>query len=143
MSDPDEQSEFPSGPWRGYYLYASSGVRHRQELGLTFKDGVMAGEGLDGVGRFVVRGRYDAGTRTAEWVKSYPGSHDVFYHGYREGKGIWGTWFIRGQSHGGFKIWPRGTGEEEEEEERAEEQVPVAAKGPALANPPARHDRSP
>jgi hypothetical protein len=135
MPDPNEQSEFPSGPWRGYYLYASSEVRHRQELSLTFKDGVMLGEGLDGVGRFAVHGRYGIETGEAEWVKSYVGGHDVFYHGYREGKGLWGTWVIRGESHGGFKIWPQGSGEGEEEEERAEQEVP-AANEPALAGTP-------
>jgi hypothetical protein len=37
----------------------------------------------------------------------------VFYRGFREGKGIWGTWEITIQYHGGFHIWPRQAGEGE------------------------------
>lgn len=117
---------FPSGPWAGFYNYYP-GDRHRMELQLTFANGVMSGEGLDDVGRFLIRGRYDAASRECHWTKSYVGAHDVFYRGFREGKGIWGTWEITIQYHGGFHIWPRGAGEGEALAEAAAAAEPVDA----------------
>ena len=61
---------------------------------LTFANGNMTGEGNDDVGRFLIKGRYDAPTKECHWTKTYVGAHDVFYRGFREGKGIWGTWEI-------------------------------------------------
>lgn len=78
------------------------------ELELTFANGRMSGTGMDDIGPFTVRGRYDAASRECYWTKSYLGAHDVFYRGFREGKGIWGTWEITVFDHGGFHIWPRG-----------------------------------
>lgn len=111
-STPDDEL-YPSGPWVGYYLYAWSHVRNRQELTLTFRDGQLQGDGLDGVGAFLIRGAYDRVKGEVWWTKSYPGGHDVFYRGFREGKGIWGTWEIPPLGSGGFKIWPRGLGDAE------------------------------
>lgn len=99
---------FPSGPWVGFYNYRP-GDRHRMDLELSFANGQMSGTGVDDVGRFTIRGRYDAASRECHWTKSYLGAHDVFYRGFREGKGIWGTWEIGMFSHGGFHIWPKGT----------------------------------
>jgi hypothetical protein len=73
----------------------------------------MTGAGNDDVGRFTLRGRYDAANRECHWTKTYVGAHDVFYRGFREGKGIWGTWEITTLDHGGFHIWPRQAGEGE------------------------------
>jgi len=98
------------------------------ELTLTFANGVMSGDGVDDVGRFLIKGKYDAGSRECYWTKSYLGGHDVFYRGFREGKGIWGTWEIRIQYHGGFHIWPRGAGEGNTEAASAEEPVDAIAK---------------
>ena len=81
------------------------------ELQLTFSNGAMTGDGADDVGRFLIKGRYDAASRECYWTKTYLGAHDVFYRGFREGKGIWGTWEINIQYHGGFHIWPRQAGE--------------------------------
>jgi hypothetical protein len=103
---------FPSGPWTGFYNYHPGG-RHRMDLQLTFANGAISGDGSDDVGRFLVKGRYDAANRECYWTKSYLGAHDVFYRGFREGKGIWGTWEITIQHHGGFHIWPREAGEGE------------------------------
>lgn len=128
---------FPSGPWTGFYNYSKHAARHRMDLQLTFAQGRLTGEGRDDVGRFLLRGRYDAQTLECHWTKTYPGSHDVFYRGFREGKGIWGTWEIGLLSHGGFHIWPKGSGQGETEAEAtaapapAEEIVePVPAGGP-------------
>jgi hypothetical protein len=61
------------------------------------------------------------------WTKSYAGAHDVFYRGFREGKGIWGTWEISLFGHGGFYIWPVASGEAESEKEKKEDTAPVEA----------------
>ena len=119
---------FPSGPWTGFYNY-EPGDRHKMHLHLTFAGGSMSGDGNDDIGRFLIKGRYDAGTGECYWTKSYLGAHDVFYRGFREGKGIWGTWEITIQNHGGFHIWPREAGEGEAQSESAERAEPVEAIG--------------
>ena len=121
---------FPSGPWTGFYNYLP-GDRHRMDLHLAFTNGSMSGEGKDDVGRFLIKGRYDAATRECHWTKSYVGAHDVFYRGFREGKGIWGTWEITAQNHGGFQIWPKRLGAGDTEAEAAEIEKPVEAVAPA------------
>jgi hypothetical protein len=117
---------FPSGPWTGFYNYRP-GDRHRMDLQLTFANGSMSGEGADDVGRFLIKGRYDRQLRECYWTKSYVGRHDVFYRGFREGKGIWGTWEITIRDHGGFHIWPRGSGEGEQRSETVERPEPADA----------------
>ena len=120
------ESLFPSGPWTGFYNYGP-GERHRMDLQLTFADGNMSGDGVDDIGRFLLKGRYDTANRECYWTKTYPGSHDVYYRGFREGKGIWGTWEIGLLSHGGFHIWPCQAGEGEAETEKAAAAEPVDA----------------
>ena len=117
---------FPSGPWVGFYNY-QPGDRHRMDLNLQFSQGQVNGDGIDDIGRFLVRGRYDAAQRECYWTKTYLGAHDVFYRGFREGKGIWGTWEIHTQSHGGFHIWPRAAGEGDEQFEAESRSQPVDA----------------
>jgi len=97
------------------------------DLNLTFANGNLSGDGMDDVGRFLIRGRYDAASRECYWTKRYLGAHDVFYRGFREGKGIWGTWEITIHLHGGFHIWPRGSDEGEASAETAEAEEPVDA----------------
>ncbi len=80
------------------------------DLSLRFANGVMVGDGKDDVGVFSVRGRYDSANHECHWTKSYAGAHDVFYKGFREGKGIWGTWEIQVRLRGGFHIWPLSEG---------------------------------
>jgi hypothetical protein len=77
------------------------------QLHLTFANGVISGDGNDDIGRFLIKGRYDCQVSECYWTKTYVGSHDVFYRGFREGKGIWGTWEIGILNHGGFHIWPK------------------------------------
>ena len=115
---------FPSGPWTGFYNYSPKD-KHRMDLGLTFANGKMTGDGNDDVGRFTIRGQYDAQTLECSWTKSYVGAHDVFYRGFREGKGIWGTWEIPPFGRGGFHIWPKLAGEGETEASAKEEAAPV------------------
>jgi hypothetical protein len=70
----------------------------------------------------------------------------VFYRGFREGKGIWGTWEIAILSRGGFHIWPRQAGEGDERTETAVTEEPVdaiatqkIASGTARATESSRH----
>jgi len=96
----------------GFYNYRP-GDRHRMDLNLVFAGGTVTGDGNDDVGRFLIKGKYDTASRESHWTKTYPGSHDVYYRGFREGKGIWGTWQIDVRAHGGFHIWPKGDAEGE------------------------------
>jgi hypothetical protein len=104
------------------------------DLHLTFANGLLTGDGNDNIGLFRIKGKYDAASLECHWTKTYIGAHDVFYRGFREGKGIWGTWEISILAHGGFHIWPRRPGEAEEEAEREEQTEPVdaIAKGSAV-----------
>jgi hypothetical protein len=97
-------AQFPSGPWTGVYTYAPSD-KHRMDLHLDFSDGCITGDGNDDVGRFLIRGKYDASSC----------------------KGIWGTWEIMTFAHGGFHIWPKGEQEVEAESMAAEATAPVDA----------------
>ena len=117
---------FPSGPWTGFYNYRP-GDRHRMELNLAFAEGRISGDGGDDVGTFLIKGQYDSSSRECHWTKTYIGAHDVFYRGFREGKGIWGTWEIKVWNHGGFHIWPRRAGEGGDHRETAERTEPVDA----------------
>ena len=117
---------FPSGSWTGFYNYKPQD-KHRMDLDLTFTDGRMTGAGNDVVGHFVIKGQYDAQSLECWWTKTYVGAHDVFYRGFREGKGIWGTWETTVHDHGGFHIWPKRAGEVKKEAAAVAETVPVAA----------------
>ena len=119
---------FPSGPWTGFYNYSPKD-KHRMDLDLTFAAGKLNGDGNDDVGRFNIHGQYDVKLRECWWTNTYPGRHDVFYRGYREGKGIWGTWEITPHHHGGFHIWPKRAGEGGIESESSVKLEPVSAIG--------------
>jgi hypothetical protein len=104
---------FPSGPWTGFFLQPLMPGRHLMELHLTFSRGEITGEGRDWVGLFIIRGKYNVQDGKCHWTKRYLQKHDVFYQGFNEGKGIWGTWEIPAvgeftQQRGGFHIWPEG-----------------------------------
>jgi hypothetical protein len=101
-------------------------------LHLAFAGGRLTGDGSDDIGRFLIKGRYDTATRECYWTKSYVGAHEVFYRGFREGKGIWGTWEITIRDHGGFHIWPQRAGEGEQQTESRQAAEPVEAIGKEL-----------
>ncbi len=114
MNTPDsvaDEARFPSGPWTGFYLDPRHPGRHGMDVDLTFLRGKISGAGDDKVGAFVIYGRFsDDGE--CRWNKEY-GRHTVAYRGFREGKGIWGTWELSEAGRpikGGFQIWPRGHG---------------------------------
>ena len=134
---------FPSGPWTGFYNYSPKD-KHRMDLNLTFASGRLDGHGVDNVGRFTIQGSYDAKSLECAWRKTYLGAHAVSYRGFREGKGIWGTWeitqFVSGDSgKGGFHIWPVASEHGAAEETPAEEPVPTFEEGGEieLRRPPA------
>jgi hypothetical protein len=131
--DPDDEL-FPSGEWTGFYV--QYGVQWRQDLVLTFADGGVRGSGGDALGPFAIRGRYDRAALEVTWQKSYLGAHTVDYRGFREGKGIWGTWELA-PLRGGFKIWPRRAGEEVEADAASEREAAPAAPVPASPSPAA------
>ena len=106
----EQDSRFPSGPWRGFFLQPMLPGRHWMDLELTFRDGLLRGEGQDWVGPFVIAGRYETSDGKCWWTKRYVGRHEVFYKGYNEGKGIWGTWAMA-EGRGGFHIWPLAMGD--------------------------------
>ena len=97
------------------------------DLDLAFVAGKMSGDGNDDVGRFKVHGDYSEQTLECSWTKTYLGAHSVFYRGFREGKGIWGSWDIGQLNHGGFHIWPKGVGEGDAQTESTEESQPASA----------------
>lgn len=109
----EQDSRFPSGPWKGFFLQPVLPGRHWMELNLTFRKGLIQGEGRDWVGEFLFRGRYEVETGKCWWTKHYLGRHSIAYQGYNEGKGIWGTWEEPRTSwnRGGFHIWPVAMGD--------------------------------
>lgn len=130
MSEPERPNletdpRFPSGPWTGFFLQRAIPGRHMMEMHLAFQNGTMTGEGRDWVGRFYMRGRYSTEDGKCYWNKRYVGKHDVYYQGYNEGKGIWGTWEIGAFDRGGFHIWPEGMHDATAVTLHAEADVPV------------------
>jgi hypothetical protein len=117
---------FPSGPWTGFYNYRRGTRKHRMDLVLTFRNHTISGDGSDDIDRFFLAGRFDGTNGECYWTKTYVGGHEVYYRGFREGKGIWGLWELPNES-GGFHIWPLGQGEGEQDYKSAEEPAPVEA----------------
>lgn len=136
---------FPTGLWRGFFVQTHYPPgRYPTELHLTFREGRIGGEGRDWVGRFVVAGRYDLGDGRCSWSKRYLGRHEVLYHGYNEGKGIWGTWEINESDEsensfyvkGGFHIWPQGMPDPCTPQLSEEADPPVTVVEPELVSAP-------
>ena len=53
MSNPN----YPSGQWVGFFTYSDSSQRHLMDLLLSFRNGVITGQGADGIGYFSITGR--------------------------------------------------------------------------------------
>jgi hypothetical protein len=130
-TDLETDPRFPSGPWTGFFLQKAVPGRHLMELRLQFHAGTVTGEGRDWVGDFTIRGRYTIDNGRVHWQKRYVAKHDVYYRGYAEEKGIWGTWEIPtevlpGFRTGGFHIWPEGMSDPTQPTLREAADVPVA-----------------
>jgi hypothetical protein len=116
---------FPSGKWAGFFTYHGKHEKNQMELLLTFGGGTMTGEGRDPVGEFTISGKYHTDDGACNFTKQYPRKHSVSYSGFNEGKGIWGTWEIRGSAKGGFHIWPEAMGDPSLDALTAEVDVPA------------------
>ena len=114
---------YPSGAWRGFYSYGA-GDRHHMQLDLLFSSGILAGDGVDDIGSFIVNGSYDPVSGACRWTKTYIGSHDVTYSGARDGNGIAGSWQL-GRGQGPFRIWPARASDTVGEDESVEILEPV------------------
>jgi hypothetical protein len=130
--DVETDPRFPSGRWIGFFLDKRLPGKHQMELLLTFRQCEVTGEGRDLVGKFLVRGRYGVVDGKCYWHKRYLDRHDVFYQGYAEDKGIWGTWELHpreiyGLVKGGFHIWPEGHGDPTQRALAEEADVPAPA----------------
>jgi hypothetical protein len=121
---------FPSGEWTGFFLQGPSTSRHWMQLRLTFRSGVLTGQGSDWVGAFTMDGGYAVDDGRCWWTKRYTARHDVSYTGYNEGKGIWGVWQIPPSARGGFHIWPAGMADPTGAALTEAEQAPAEAVGP-------------
>jgi hypothetical protein len=126
----EQDSRFPSGPWKGFFLQPVLPGRHWMELSLTFRRGELRGDGRDWVGAFLFRGRYEIESGKCWWTKQYIGRHSIHYQGYNEGKGIWGTWeWPRSPVwRGGFHIWPTAMGDPTQQRlaEEMDQPLPMA-----------------
>ena len=133
----ETDERFPSGPWEGFFLQPMlTKEKCWMELLLTFRSGVMTGEGRDRVGDFIVRGRYTVEDGKCWWSKRYLNRHDVHYSGYNEGRGIWGTWELKTPPwRGGFHIWPVGMGDPTRMRAAAEADAPADKEAEAVPEP--------
>ncbi len=120
-----------SGPWSGFYLYHSSDIRNRMNLQLRFDAEGVHGDGVDGIGEFVVSGRCDPELGKVWFDKTYlhceccEGAHLVTHEGNADGNSIWGTWeFERHGMTGGFRIWPDAAADAEPTPDEAEREAP-------------------
>lgn len=104
MHAPARETDFPSSPWTGFFQV--SGRRIPEDLELVFDGGVIRGSGWDRNGDFVVKGCYDLDSREVRWTKKYASGRRAFYRGFREGRGIWGTWRLDAERQSGFFVWP-------------------------------------
>lgn len=116
---------YPSGAWCGFYSY-SAGDRHGMQLDLLFSHGIVAGDGVDDVGSFLIHGGYDRESGACRWTKTYVGADDVSYSGAKEGNGIAGTWQLS-FGYGTFRIWPGRHNETTGADESLELPEPIEA----------------
>jgi hypothetical protein len=99
-----------SGMWAGQY--EQMGRAYPQRLKLEFADGLIRGDGIDGLGMFVVEGEYraDADRTRLGSIKTYERAHSVLYLGDFDGRVIRGQWSLPGAS-GNFELAPAAGGD--------------------------------
>jgi hypothetical protein len=115
----------PSGAWSGYYAYLNVQQLHRMKLQLMFsQEGAIDGDGIDDIGQFTIRGRFDIAKLQAQWTKTYLGRHSVEYDGVYDGRNILGTWSLPGGT-GSFRIWPGENPQGIESDEQIELELPA------------------
>jgi hypothetical protein len=97
------KGELTSGVWAGHY--EQFGLRHPQQMTLEFADGLVRGDGADGLGTFTLEGEYRVEGEDVRlgWIKTYDGAHSVLYLGALEGGVIAGEWMLTG-GRGNFAL---------------------------------------
>lgn len=97
--------QLPSGLWAGHYVQLF--MKHPQQMTLEFADGLIRGDGTDGLGKFAIDGEYrvDEGPVRLGWIKTYQAAHSVLYLGKLEGGQIVGKWKLSIHS-GNFALGP-------------------------------------
>ncbi len=97
---------FPTGSWQGYWEQDGWGQQTMYDLYLHFENGKVEGSGHDCIGKFVFRGQY-TNQGTVKLIKSYPGKHQVMYHGMsRNDFTIYGRWLAGRNLSGSFVMKP-------------------------------------
>lgn len=106
LSELEFDERFPSGNWIGWFV--QRGNRSLMRIHIAFHKGKIQAHGSDYLGRFTLTGTYDSDSGAVNFSKVYESSLSlVLYHGYNEGKGIWGGWrFPDISDRGDFYIWP-------------------------------------
>lgn len=82
---------------------------------MEFADGMVRGEGRDGIGPFRIEGEYlrdGSGTRVG-WIKTYDRGHSVLYLGTYDGRWIRGAWELQGGHGDNFAFAPERVAAEE------------------------------
>lgn len=121
MPSSETHPHFPSGEWEGFYTYPNSNAKDKMGTTLEFSNGKVSGSGSDPIGAFAWSGHYDVKAETCHMTKFYMGKHVVYYDGYADENGIWGSWTISNNWRGKFHIWPKGRGQFGEEVAAMEE----------------------
>lgn len=100
-------AKLSSGRWHGFY--EQDGLRYPQTVQLELADGVIRGDGVDGIGAFSIRGEYrrERGEVRMGWIKTYERAHSVLYLGVLRGTTLSGTWSLdAGPPEGSFALLP-------------------------------------
>ncbi len=95
----------PSGLWTGHYEQFAR--NYPQQATLEFADGIIRGDGVDGIGVFSIEGEYrveESAVRMG-WIKTYEGAHSVLYLGVLRWDVIEGSWELPGY-RGSFALSP-------------------------------------
>jgi hypothetical protein len=115
MSTP--RLELPSGLWAGHYVQLF--LKHAQQMTLEFADGLVRGDGVDGLGAFAIEGEYrvDQGEVRLGWIKTYERAHSVLYLGKLEQGSIVGRWSLASFGSGSFALSPASSQESRSNQE--------------------------
>ena len=122
---------FPSGRWLGWSECADHG-RITLRWNLSFVSGRISGSTYERDRLVRISGTYEPEKLECLISQHYtPADLDAF-RGFREGKGIWGTWKCSAMGcTGGFLIWPYREDEGAGEASLSEEPIPETAWGVA------------